>query len=89
MMPIPGYRERESTEQGWTRSKKNDLWRNLWVEGQELTVTIFKQDDSYKWCYHDGEPHFSEERFESETEAIADVMALLGDDEPVDEYYEE
>ena len=81
-MPIPPAKRREQKliSDGWKRSKKGNLWKKLWVDGEEITVTVFKQEGVYKWCCHDGDAQFSEERFSSETETIEDVMLFLFDE---------
>ena len=86
-MPIPPAkrRERKLLAEGWKRSIKGNLWKRICDEDQEVTITIFSQDDGFKWCLHDGQPRFSEEQFGSETQAIEDAMLDLYD-EIIDEY---
>jgi hypothetical protein len=60
----------------WQHNKNGNLVR-YW-EGQRLT--IFRRYDSYRWCIANsagGDPEYSNERFETEEDALDDLAAQV------------
>lgn len=64
----------------WRRSAKGNLWRRLDDDGVALTLTIFRDRDSYGWCISGPSgPSFSESRFATEQDAMENLMAALAE----------
>lgn len=62
---------RERFAAGFRRSRRGNLWRRL----DDLTLTVFRQEDRFKWSisYGDGSARFSDERFDTEEYALSSL----------------
>jgi hypothetical protein len=61
----------------WLWSKKGNLWRK-WGD---KTLTIFRRKDGrFGYVYHDGEePHYSQDGYETEDDAISALREAVTD----------